>query len=76
MFEIFISACGGWVFVNTFLLHRHISWMNRKPFVCEKCMAGWFCLFSSLSYDWYLIPLMMAAAMVTAIFLTWTLKKL
>lgn len=73
MIEAFLSACAGWVVVYPLGFIR----FKRKPFSCEVCMAGWFCLLLSIGYyTWYMILFYMCAAMVFAAIITKLINRL
>ena len=73
MKEVLLSSCAS--FVWTYVLG--MSRFKYKPFNCETCMAGWFCLLLCIigKYAWYMIPFYMAASMCCTIVLTAYLKK-
>lgn len=71
-----LAACGAWVFVNVLAIHRVISAMNRKPFACETCMAGWFTFLLCFGDYWLYVPFRMAVSMIIAIFLTSLIRKI
>lgn len=70
-----LAACGAWVFVNVLALHRMFEVLNRKPFACETCMAGWFTLILAFGDYWLYMPFRMAVSMIIAIFLTALIRK-
>jgi hypothetical protein len=49
--------------------------INRKPFNCSVCLAGWFALFLML-FPWLDTPFYMSAAMVAVILLASIMKKI
>lgn len=69
-----LAACGAWVWVYVLRVHHLIKWMNRKPFACEVCMAGWFTLF--MYWINWMTPFRMAAAMIITIILTKAMNKI
>lgn len=71
MLEMFIAACGSFVWVNILRLHY-----GKKPFACETCMAGWMAIITCIRYEWFLIPFLMAGAMCISILLTYIIKKI
>lgn len=72
---ILYSICFGFVWVEVFQMHLRFK-LNRKPFNCVKCMAGWCSLPLGLiaGETWYL-PFIMFVAMVAAILLTNLINK-
>ena len=41
MMTILYAICLGWVLVNILQIHRRHPLLNRKPFSCDVCLAGW-----------------------------------
>ena len=70
-----LAACGAFVFVYILQLHRIFKVLDRKPFNCEVCLAGWFSLILNLGSYWLTVPFKMSAAMVLAILITAIIKK-
>lgn len=67
-----LVACLAWVLVKVLQIHKWHKWLNRKPFACETCLAGWL----AIPYCWHewRTPLYMAGAMVLVIFLNEIMK--
>ena len=73
MKEVLLAACAGWVVVYPLGFIR----FKRKPFSCEVCMSGWFCMLISIpSYPWYQVPFYMCGAMVTTVLITKLINRL
>lgn len=72
MTEILLASCGAWVWVYVLGFIK----LKKKPFSCETCMSGWFCLFLMWGHTWYEVPFYMAAAMVTTCVITKTMNRL
>jgi len=71
-----LAACGAFVFVYMLKPFEIFKALNRKPFTCEVCLAGWFALILNLETYWLHIPFRMSAAMILAFVLTKLLRKI
>lgn len=75
MKEILLSACGAWVLVN--MIEWHLLFrINRKPFNCHTCLAGWFCLVLNIGHYWLEVPFLMAASMMVAALFNSIMRKI
>ena len=75
MKEILLAACGAFVCVE--MLQLHIAFrIQRKPFNCEVCLAGWFTLLLFILPSWFDVPFYMAGAMMMAVVVKSIMKKL
>ncbi len=73
MINMILCACLSFILVNGLNIHKIHRWLNRKPFACDVCMAGWL----ALPYCWHgwRTPLYMAGAMVCVIALNKILDR-
>lgn len=70
------SSCMAIVAVKILQLHITFPSLNRKPFSCETCLSGWFCLVLSVPYvKWWWIPGYMAAAMILTVFINGLMRR-
>lgn len=75
MKEILLAASGAFVFVEMLQLHMVFK-VNRKPFSCHVCMAGWFTLLLFILPGWFEVPFYMCASMMVAAVFKYLMKKI
>jgi hypothetical protein len=70
---VLLAICGAFVVVEVLQLHVVLR-INRKPFNCSVCLAGWFTLLLYL-LPFLKPPFLMASAMVGIIALNKLIKS-
>jgi hypothetical protein len=69
MQEIIFGITGSFAAIRIYQWHLRYPVLNRKPFNCDVCLAGWLSLLAYVLPDMILLPAMyfFTAAFITSI---------